>query len=151
MTKPWLKIGHRGTPREFPANTMQSFRRAVELGCDMVECDVRRAQDGILVLAHDGHVTDITGRTYVIAEQTGEILQRLDLGAGEGIPTLEELAQWARGRCAIMADMKCEGNGVEQAVAQALEILPKESIIVPGAGQKSRRVFRTVAPDLPLS
>ena len=130
---------------------MRSFQRAVELGCAMVECDVRRALDGVLVLAHDGHVTDAKGRTYVIAEHAGEVLQRLDLGAGEGTPTLPELARWAQGRCAIMADMKCEGMGVEQAVAQALEALPVEAKIVPGAGEESRRVFRTCAPDLPLS
>jgi glycerophosphoryl diester phosphodiesterase len=151
MAKSWIKIGHRGAPREFPANTMQSFRRAVELGCDMVECDVRQARDGVLVLAHDAHVTEREGRSYRIAEQTGETLKNLDLGAGEGVPTLRELALWAQGRCAVMADMKCEGDGVEQQVADALAPLPPEAKIVPGAGAESRRVFRAYAPDLPLS
>ncbi len=148
---PLHKVGHRGAPREFPANTLRSFRRALELGCTMVECDVRQAADGILVLAHDAHVTDTRGRRYEISRHPGAELRALDRGAGEGVPALAELAGWARGRCAVMADMKCEGGGVEAKVVEALAALPPEAKIVPGAGDESRGRFRALDPDLPLS
>ena len=93
----WHKIGHRGAPREFPANTMRSFQRAVEHGCTMVECDVRQAADGVLVLAHDPQVRDKDGNTFIIAETANAELQQLDLGASQGVPLLEELAVWAAG------------------------------------------------------
>ncbi len=147
----WLRVGHRGAPREFPGNTMRGFMRAVEYGCEMVECDVRRSADGALVLAHDPHVTDVTGRTYVVAETAAEALAAIDLGARQGVPTLEELVAWASGRCAVMADMKVEGDGVEQRVAEALSPLPASDKIVPGAGMTSRRLFRSLDPGLPLS
>jgi glycerophosphoryl diester phosphodiesterase len=146
-----IRVGHRGAPREFPANTLRGFQRAVELGCDMVECDIRRASDGVLVLAHDPHVRDIHGRRYVIAEHASETLAALDLGAGEGVPALSALTAWAAGRCAVMADMKCEGDGVEKAVVEALGVLARDAKIVPGAGEESRRRFRVLDPDLPLS
>src|SRR5579871_4338888 len=96
----WLRVGHRGAPREFPGNTMRGFMRAVEYGCEMVECDVRQSGDGSLVLAHDPHVTDVTGKTYVLAEETAATLAAIDLGADQGVPALAELVAWASGRCA---------------------------------------------------
>src|SRR5579884_2811133 len=151
MPENWEKIGHRGAPRAFPGNTIRSFQRAVELGCTMVECDVRRAADGVLVLAHDPDVSDRQGRRYRIAERSSADLRALDLGAGEGVPTLAELVAWAQGRCAIMADMKCEGDDVEELVTAGLSPLPPEAKVVPGAGEASRRRFRALDPALPLS
>lgn len=150
MTK-WHRVGHRGAPHEFPANTLRSFQRAVEHGCTMVECDVRQAADGVLVLAHDGSVTDTAGQTFCITETESRRLQSLDLGAGEGVPTLIELVAWAKGQCAVMADMKCEGGSVEALVVETLAPLPIEAKLVPGTGEASRRRFRELDPALPLS
>lgn len=145
------RVGHRGAPREFPANTLRSFARAIDLGCDMVECDIQRAACGTVVLAHDPHVTAADGTRYVIAEHPADQLAAIDLGAGEGVPTLAALIAWAVGRCAVMADMKREGDGVEEAVVEALRRLPREDKYVAGAGDESRRRFRALDPDLPLS
>jgi glycerophosphoryl diester phosphodiesterase len=130
---------------------MRSFQRAVEYGCTMVECDVQRTADGVPVLAHDPEVTDRTGRLFIIEKHSSEVLRRLDLGAGEGVPTLRDLAEWARGRCIVMADMKCEGEGIEESVLEALAVLPDSARIVTGAREGSRRHFRALAPTLPLS
>jgi glycerophosphoryl diester phosphodiesterase len=151
MARQWQRVGHRGAPQVFPANTMQSFQQAVAWGCTMVECDVRQAADGVIMLAHDPDVTDSRGQPYTISAHSSAELQALDLGAGEGVPTLTELAAWAQGRCAVMADMKCEGNGVEARVVEALAVLPSEAKIIPGAGEESRRRFRALDPALPLS
>ena len=145
------RVGHRGAPHVFPANTMRSFQHALELGCTMVECDVRQAADGVLVLAHDPHVQAVDGTAYEIAAHPSVKLGALDLGAGEGVPTLLELVAWALGRCRVMADMKCEGGGVEQQVAEALAPLSPTDKIVPGAGDAARARFRACDPALPLS
>ena len=150
MAKTLERIGHRGAPRFFPANTMSGFLRAFVLGCTMVECDIRQAADGVLVLAHDPHV-EMDGTVYEIATHTSHELAALDLGAGEGVPRLTELVSWMQGRCRIMADMKCEGNGVEAMVAEALAPLAPRDKIVPGAGTESRERFRLCDPALPLS
>ena len=146
-----IKIGHRGAPQEFPANTMKSFQRAIELGCDMVECDIRISCDGILVLAHDEVVKDVAGNILEITASPFNALSCLDLGAGEGVPALQELVDWAVNRCSVMADMKCEGGGLERKVVEALSKLPSSQKIVPGAEKRSRDVFRKYDPDIPLS
>jgi len=149
--KPWHRIGHRGYPYAFPPNTMRGFAEAVALGCDMVECDVRLSADGILVLSHDPEVTAGDGKIYVTTEHAASELASLDLGQGEGVPTLTDLTAWACGRCGVMADMKCEGAPVEEMVVEALRLLPRASKIVPGAAAESRHRFREIDPTLPIS
>jgi glycerophosphoryl diester phosphodiesterase len=134
-----------------PANTMAGFRLAVERGCEWVECDCRASRDGIIVLAHDPDVTDeTTGRTVRVDRMTAEEMAALDLGAGEGVPTLAELAQWAaEAGVGVMADVKV--GGLEREIAEALSPLPRELKLVPGADDAGRERFRVLFPELPLS
>jgi glycerophosphoryl diester phosphodiesterase len=48
-----LVIAHRGACWDEPENTLPAFERAIEVGADYVEFDVRAAPDGSLVCAHD--------------------------------------------------------------------------------------------------
>jgi glycerophosphoryl diester phosphodiesterase len=48
-----LRIAHRGYAALGPANRLDTIGRALRLGCDIVEVDVRRRADGVLVLDHD--------------------------------------------------------------------------------------------------
>jgi glycerophosphoryl diester phosphodiesterase len=131
---------------------MAGFRRAHALGCPMVECDVRVSADRALVLAHDPHVTDPQGRTWHVTDETAATLAGLNLGAGEGVLTLDTLVAWAaESGVSVMVDMKAEGNGVEERVAAILSALPPAQKIVPGASAAARRRFRTLDPNLPLS
>ena len=52
MMRP-LVIAHRGASAELPENTLPAFERAIEIGADFVEFDVRARPDGELVVAHD--------------------------------------------------------------------------------------------------
>lgn len=53
-----LVIAHRGASRAEPENTIRAFERAVEMGADCVELDVRRTADDHLVVHHDPHLAD---------------------------------------------------------------------------------------------
>ena len=46
-------IAHHGAPLELPENTIQSCRRAIELGATALEVDICMTSDGHLVLWHD--------------------------------------------------------------------------------------------------
>jgi len=46
-------IAHRGGTTERPENTISAYKRAVELGADMLEIDVRTSSDGVLFILHD--------------------------------------------------------------------------------------------------
>jgi len=46
-------IAHRGASYYAPENTIYSFRKAVEMGCNAFEFDVHRSLDGELIIHHD--------------------------------------------------------------------------------------------------
>ena len=48
-----LVIAHRGAWRVAPENTIESIEKAVEIGVDIVEIDIRKTLDGQLILHHD--------------------------------------------------------------------------------------------------
>jgi len=89
--------GHRGNPAEHPENTLASFRSAVELGVDIIECDVHLSADGHMAVIHDHSVDRTTDGAGMVRELTWDELQRLDAGKGERIPSLEAVIDLARG------------------------------------------------------
>ena len=50
--KPYV-IAHRGASGYAPENTLASFKKALEIGEDMVELDVHLSKDQKLVVIHD--------------------------------------------------------------------------------------------------
>lgn len=86
----FLRIGHRGARAHAPDNTIAGFRKAVELGADMVEIDVQRTADGEIVVVHDGSLSDAAGWHWPIGKSTLAQLKAIDLGGGERIPTLSQ-------------------------------------------------------------
>ena len=78
-----LIIGHRGSPRHAPENTLPSFERAVAFGADMLEMDVHLTSDGALIVAHDRTAKRSTNTTRADAkwdEYTLEEVKQLDAG-----------------------------------------------------------------------
>lgn len=113
-----LRIGHRGAAGYAPENTLASIRKAISLGCDMLEVDVRRTRDGHLVLLHDERVDRTTNGRGLVARMGLEGVQKLDAGGGERIPTLEELVQVATGQIGLILELKAKGIG-----KQACEVI----------------------------
>ncbi len=107
MTRDRVKvIGHRGARGLEPENTLRSFRSAMELGVDALECDVRMTRDYHAVLMHDESVARTTNGTGLVAELTLADIRALDAGHGERVPTLEELLEVVRGACELNIELK---------------------------------------------
>ncbi len=101
-------IGHRGARGVEPENTMRSFRKALELGVDYIECDVHLTKDGHIVLMHDHTVDRTTNSTGPVNSFTFDEIRRLDAGKGEIIPTLQELLDLPRGKVKLHIELKDE-------------------------------------------
>jgi glycerophosphoryl diester phosphodiesterase len=52
----FLKIGHRGAKAYEIENTIESFEKAIRLGANAVELDVRKSKDGKLVVSYDDNL-----------------------------------------------------------------------------------------------
>jgi glycerophosphoryl diester phosphodiesterase len=145
-----IRVGHRGAAAHAPGNTRASFERALAIGVDMIEVDVRRCGDGSLVLAHDATLPGPGGAVVIAAATVTELL-RLDLGLGERILTLPAAIDLLRGRCALMIDLKGEGFERELVAAIREGGLDPSEVVIPGGTEGSRRAIRALDPELPLS
>ncbi|MEZ6193817.1 MAG: glycerophosphodiester phosphodiesterase family protein [Phycisphaerales bacterium] len=106
-------VAHRGNNRFAPENTLVSYQQALETGAPIVELDLHRSKDGVIVLLHDDTLDRTTNGTGNVNDMTLEQLKSFDAGswkdvkyAGERIPTLEELAELCKGKAVIMLDLK---------------------------------------------
>lgn len=97
-----LVIAHRGGALESTENTIVAFQRAVEIGADGIETDLRLTRDGVVVVYHDEYFGRVEGlperqRTRLISdlnysEVTAQTL--IPVGDDNGsrrVPTLNDL------------------------------------------------------------
>ncbi|MBN3760754.1 glycerophosphodiester phosphodiesterase family protein [Burkholderia sp. Ac-20365] len=84
-----LRIARRGARGLVPENTIDAFRKAVELGSDMIEFDVHLSRDGHAVVMHDDTLvrcSDVKRRfpnrsSYFVSDYSLAELQSLDAGS----------------------------------------------------------------------
>ncbi|MEP2776619.1 MAG: glycerophosphodiester phosphodiesterase family protein [Luteolibacter sp.] len=110
-------IGHRGACAHEPENTLRSIRRAIADGAKMVEIDVRYVAGEILVI-HDDTVDRTTDGKGAVHKMSFAEVRELDAGMGEKVPTLAEVIETVRGKCALNIEIK-----EEEAVAAVCGLL----------------------------
>ncbi|RKY53836.1 MAG: glycerophosphodiester phosphodiesterase [Candidatus Neomarinimicrobiota bacterium] len=104
---------HRGGPMEgYPENCIETFEHALLYAPCLIECDVARSKDSVLVLMHDRTLDRTTTGSGLVSDYTLEELKKLYLKDNQGnitpyrIPTLAEVLDWARGRAIVELDIK---------------------------------------------
>jgi glycerophosphoryl diester phosphodiesterase len=112
---------------------MAAFRRAVEMGARFIETDLHLTREAGVVAIHDATLDRTTTGHGLVKLQSFEQLRALDAGswfrspsgesfAGERVPTLSEILQFAKERDIIFyLEIKSDAAwGVEHAVVAAL-------------------------------
>ena len=124
-----LVIAHRGSSGHAPENTLAAFRKAVAQGAAFIETDLQLSRDARFVAIHDATVDRTTGGHGDVHGLTLAELRQLDAGswfgsefAGERIPTLEEILDFAKKHDAVFyLELKPTGSwGGEHALISAL-------------------------------
>ena len=98
-------IGHRGAAGLELENTAASLKKAVELGVDAIEVDVRETKDHQLVLCHDETLIRIADNPARIRDLTLAELQAIQLPNGESLISLAEALQLI-GQTSIIIELK---------------------------------------------
>ncbi|MBM4140322.1 MAG: glycerophosphodiester phosphodiesterase [Nitrospira sp.] len=117
----FLKVGHRGAKAYEIENTLESYKKAIELGANAIELDVRKSHDGELIVIHDDNLKRVFGKDIPVNQTTLKELKQL---TGDKIPTLEQALQFL--------DKKVERILVELKEVSyekmALEVIKKEDL-----------------------
>lgn len=93
-------ISHRGANQVAPQNTIEAFKKSIEIGCDGFETDIHLTKDGIPVVCHNFTIDETSTGTGAIKNMTLEELRQYDFGSYKGaefegvkIPTLDEFLE----------------------------------------------------------
>jgi glycerophosphoryl diester phosphodiesterase len=87
----FLVLGHRGSPKRFPENTIASFEETLRAGADGFETDLRLLSDRSTVLFHDDELNEneIESLTFTQCAERGTVIDRLsDLSRFVGRATM---------------------------------------------------------------
>jgi glycerophosphoryl diester phosphodiesterase len=107
-------VAHRGAHIGIPENSLAAYQKAIDLGCDYVEIDVRTTKDGKFVSIHNSSVDEyVNGLKAKVSELSLDELRSLDIGTKTGpkwkdtkIPTFEEILDLCKGKTGIYLDLK---------------------------------------------
>lgn len=145
-------VGHRGAPSLVPpGNTLASLQKAVEVGAQMLEVDVRRTRDDVLIIDHEA-VRYYDGQETAIGERTLTQWQAKADRAHGTLATLAEVFALVRGSgVGLMLDFKEPGTETLLARAVRQSGVPLPDLLVAGADDASRRIIRNLDPRIPLS
>jgi glycerophosphoryl diester phosphodiesterase len=110
-------IAHRGASGYAPENTMVAFEKAISLGCDMIEVDVRPTADHRAVIYHDRRLKRTTGLPGSVRKFTESQLTALPAAyryaipgyEDQKIPSLDQMLSALQGRCSLLLEIKAEG------------------------------------------
>ncbi len=127
---PVIAVGHRGTMKFAPENTIAAHNVAIAMGARAIEMDVRITADGEFVIMHDASVARTTNGDGLVSKMTLVEIEALDAGswfspefAGERVPTLREALRNIKGRAAVDIDFK---SGPDNSAALIAQILDEE-------------------------
>lgn len=159
-----IVIAHRGASAYCPENTMTAFERAVELDADMIELDVVLSKDGVPVIFHDAKLNKHTNGKGFVGKRTLRELKTLDAGAwfssefaGQQIPTLEEVLEFASGRIALNIEIKkqkiaLEPGEVEQKCLQLVRSFDMERhVLLSSFNYEALARLKKMNPRIPLA
>jgi glycerophosphoryl diester phosphodiesterase len=86
-----LPIVHRGGAADADENTVDAFERAIALGYQYVETDVRATADGVLLAFHDATLDRVTDRSGRVADLPWSEVGQARVAERWPIPRIDEL------------------------------------------------------------
>lgn len=111
---------HRGDSKHAPENTIPAFQKAIEIGADWIELDVRQTMDGEIVVHHDASLKRTAGVEKNIHDLSYAELRQYDVGSwfstsyqGLQVSTLDEVLRLYKGKVKFIVELKPTGNEVD--------------------------------------
>ena len=170
---PWLAekqrplvVGHRGVQTLHQENTLAGFKRAVALGIDAIELDVRISRDGRAVVFHDANAARLTGVRRAIADMTWDEIGALRVQSviesgrrfvryerEERVPLLAEVLAEVGDDIAINIELKprfFEDNIAEIVAAEIAAAGLSDRVLVTSFDPRKLREVGRIAPAIAL-
>jgi glycerophosphoryl diester phosphodiesterase len=100
-------VAHRGGYGFPDSNTVERFEQTRRLGIEVMETDLRVSSDGVVFLAHNTKLDNVSHCTGEFASHTAAELERCHLHDTKlGPSRFEDALRWSRGQVVIDAELK---------------------------------------------
>ena len=154
-----LIIAHRGDVTNAPENTISAFRKALDLGADGIELDVRLTKDEKLVVFHDRCLDRTSNGNGPVNHHTQDAVRGLDAGSwfgpgfkGEQPPTLDEVFEQLPADFLINVEMKVIMKGMRLIAHRVAEVVRRharwDSTLVASFNPISLYELRKIEPKI---
>ena len=152
MNRP-LVIAHRGASGLAPENTLSAIAKAIEIGVDRIEMDLRQTIDGEVIVLHDKTIIRTTNGWGSARKLPLKKIKRYSAGSwfhpdfsAERIPTFREVLELVNGRATLLLEVK-DGSpyhhGIEKRIIELVnEYKANEWCIVQSFNDRILNNFR---------
>lgn len=121
-----LIIAHRGASGLAPENTLSAFKKAIDVGVDRIEMDLRMTIDGEIVVIHDKTILRTTNGRGSVRKLSLNRLKKYSAGGwfhpqfiNEKVPTLREVIELVNGQTTLLLEIKNGSpyhHGIERSI-----------------------------------
>jgi glycerophosphoryl diester phosphodiesterase len=133
-----LIFAHRGAAgRNADENSLEAIKKAVVLGVDGIEVDIRRTRDDEAVLVHDPDLRRIAGDIRMVADLSLDELKQITLRHGTSVVTLDEMT--ANVPAPVVLDLEVKDQ-------EALDVMIRK--LRTSAGLRERTIITSFAQDV---
>lgn len=152
--QPFLCIGHRGARGHAPENTLLAIDTGIRLGAQMIEFDVQRCCDQLVVI-HDPRLERTTNGRGRVADVRFDYLRGLDAGQGQQIPTLQEVLDLVEATVPLNIELKSAGGTAAMTATILREALLEgwlpSQFLVSSFHLPELYEFKQLAPEIPVA
>ncbi|MCA9732818.1 MAG: T9SS type A sorting domain-containing protein [Deferribacteres bacterium] len=154
-------ISHRGAAGLAPENTLAACRKAIELGADYFEVDVRVSSDDSLLIMHDESIDRTTNGSGNIVALPYATLRRYDAGSwfgseftGQQIPTLNEVLNLALNdpnKINVVIELKANTTTLVQRVIDAIQARNmQDQVVIASFNLDQISEAKSIDPSIPV-
>lgn len=119
----------------FPENALETMRHTLRHGPAIMEIDIQRSKDGVLLLLHDDTLERTTTGSGVVADTAWAEIRQLELldingdPTGYQVPTLREVLTWGDDRTLFALDVKADAY-IDEVVDLVTEMRAEDDVFI---------------------
>ncbi len=155
LSKPLIS-GHRGADEYlgYPENCLETFQFLRAKMDIIIECDIAKTKDGVLVLMHDKSVDRTTTGAGQIKELTYAELMDLRLKDHTGsltnykIPKFEEILKWAKSSNTILSVDKKRSAALAEIITEIKKQQAEAHVMMISYSAEMSQEIYNIAPEL---
>ncbi len=133
-------IAHRGASAYKHENTIEAFQKAIDMGADAIELDIRKSKDDVLLVHHDASLSQYE---KPISKMIFSEIREFNKKSDYQVPTLKEVLLLCKDK--ISLDIELKEIGYEKSVVElALQYFMSENILFTSFRKKALEAIHAI-------